>query len=75
MSTMLLTKANLKKNKGSSVALTILLSVVSALICLLSLLMLDFYPTPRKCAERLDAGDSIILITEDSVTYTDSMIE
>lgn len=75
MSTMLLTKANLKKNKGSSVALTILLSVVSALICLLSLLMLDFYPTPRKCAERLEAGDSIILITEDTVTYTDSMIE
>lgn len=56
----LLTKSNLRKNKASSIGLFILMILSTALIGASMLLLFDAYPSVRKAASKLDAGDGFM---------------
>lgn len=62
---LLLAKSNLRKNIGTSIGLFLLITIAAMLVGVSLLLFNDAYPTATKEAERLDAGDGIIWISED----------
>lgn len=71
---LLLTKSNFKKNVGTSVGLFLLMSLASMMIGLALLLFLDAYPTAKKEAERLDAGDGYLLLMDQVSEMEDDYI-
>lgn len=72
---LLLTKSNFQKNKGSSIGLFFLIFISAVLIGAALLLFFDAYPTARKEAARLEAGDSYLWIRENVEGITDEDIE
>lgn len=72
---LLLSKSNLRKNRGTSVGLFLLMLIATALVGISLLLFFDCYPTARKTSERLKAGDGFITIRGDLDGFTDEKIE
>lgn len=72
---LLLTRSNLRKNRGTSIGMFFLMLISSCLICLAFLLLLDAYPTASKEAVRLNGGDGILYITGDTNGFTDAVLE
>lgn len=62
---LLLTKANFRKNKGTSIGLLLLILLATMIVGLSVLIFTDAYPTARTEAVRLNAGDGFILIGND----------
>lgn len=60
---LLFTASNFRKNKGTSIGLFFLMLVLSALIGISFLLFFDIYPIAQKEANRLDAGDGYIWLS------------
>ena len=72
---LLLAKSNLRKNRGTSVGLFLLMLIATCLVGISLLLFFDCYPTAQKAAERLKGGDGFILILDDLEGFTDEKIE
>ncbi len=73
--TLLLAKSNLRKNRGTSIGLFLMMMIASALIGVSLLVFLDLYPTGSKEAKRLNAGDGYISIRYDLNGFTDEKLE
>ena len=63
MKTLLLTKANLRKNKGLSIGISILIFVISLLLSASLIIEFDFLKDPQKHREHLNVGDTTVLAT------------
>ena len=72
---LLLAKSNLRKNRGTSVGLFLLMMIATCLVGISLLIFFDCYPTAQKAAERLKGGDGFILIRDDLEGFTDEKIE
>ena len=73
--TLLLTKSNLRKNRGTSIGLFFLMMISSCLVGVSLLIFLDCYPTTKKEAERLNSGDGYFMIGKDINGFTDDKIK
>jgi len=73
--TSLLTKSNLRKNRGTSVGLFLLMVIATCLIGVSLLIFLDCYPSVSKEAVRLKGGDGYISITGNLEGFTDEKID
>ncbi|MBO7450106.1 MAG: ABC transporter permease [Clostridiales bacterium] len=71
---LLLTKSHIKKNKGSSAGLAVLMLIAGMLIGLSLLLMLDAVSLAKTEAVRLNAGDGFIKVYGDLEKYDDGFI-
>lgn len=71
---LLLTRSNFRKNKGTSIGLFILIFVSALLTGAALLMFFDAYPTAKKEAVRLDAGDCYIRILENVEGISDEVI-
>lgn len=56
-SSLLLTKSNIRKNKGSNIANAMLMVIGSILITLSLLIFMDFFPNAKKDAKNKNSGD------------------
>lgn len=72
---LLLTKSNLRKNRGSSIGLFLLIMIATCLIGISLLIFLDCYPTAAKEAVRLNGGDGYITVSQNLEGLTDEKIE
>jgi ABC-type antimicrobial peptide transport system permease subunit len=72
--TLLLTKSNLRKNRGTSIGLFFLMMISSCLIGVSLLIFLDCYPIAKKEAERLNAGDGYFMIGKDIDGFSNDKI-
>ena len=63
--TLLLARSNLRKNRGTSAGLFLLMLVAACLIGVVFLVLTDAYPLASREAERLNAGDGYLYICED----------
>ena len=61
--TLLLTGSNLRKNRGTSIGLFLLMAIATCLIGISLLIFLDCYPSVNREAVRLNGGDGYISIT------------
>ena len=73
--TLLLTKSNLRKNRGTSVGLFLLMCIATLLIGVSLMIFFDALPTARSEAERLNAGDGYIMVRNGISDITDEKIE
>ena len=73
--TLLLTRSNLRKNRGTSVGLFFLMFISTVLIGISLMIFFDALPTARKEAERLDAGDGYIMVRNGIEDITGEKIE
>ena len=73
--TSLLTKSNLRKNRGTSVGLFFLMFIASLLIGISLMIFFDVLPTAGKEAERLNAGDGYIMARNGIEDMTDEKID
>ena len=72
---LLLTKSNLRKNRGTSVGLFLMMLIATCLVGISLLIFFDAYPTAQKKAEQLNAGDGFITISGGLDGFTDEKIE
>ena len=72
---LLLTKSNLRKNRGTSIGLFLMMLIASCLVGISLLIFFDAYPTAQKRAEELNAGDGFITISGSLDGFTDEKIE
>lgn len=72
--TLLLTKSNLRKNRGTTVGLFLLMFISTCLIGISLMIFFDAIPTARKEATRLNAGDGYILASNGVEDMTDEKI-
>ena len=73
--TLLLTKSNLRKNRGTSIGLFFMMLIATCLVGISLLIFFDAYPTAQKKAEELNAGDGFITIRGNIEGFTDEKIE
>ncbi len=73
--TLLLTKSNLRKNRGTSVGLFLLMFIATLLIGVSLMIFFDALPTARSEAERLNAGDGYIMVRNGISDITDEKIK
>ena len=73
--TSLLTKSNLRKNRGTSVGLFFLMFIASLLIGISLMIFFDVLPTAGKEAERLNSGDGYIMARNGIEDMTDEKID
>ena len=73
--TSLLTKSNLRKNRGTSVGLFLLMFIASLLIGISLMIFFDVLPTAGKEAERLNSGDGYIMARNGIEDMTDEKID
>ena len=71
---LLLTKSNLRKNRGTSVGLFLLIVIATCLIGISLLIFMDCYPSVSREAVRLNGGDGYISISGDLEGFTDEKI-
>ena len=71
---LLLTKSHIKKNKGSSIGLALLMVIAGMLIGLSLLLMLDAVSLAKTESVRLNAGDGFIKVYGDIGKYDEEFI-
>ena len=72
--TLLLTKSNLRKNRGTSVGLFLLMLIATCLIGVSMMIFFDALPTVDKEAKRLNAGDGYITVSNGVEDMTDEKI-
>ena len=72
--TSLLTRSNLRKNRGTSVGLFLLMVIATCLIGISLLIFLDCYPSVSREAVRLEGGDGYISISGNLEGFTDEKI-
>ncbi len=72
--TSLLTKSNLRKNRGTSVGLFFLMFIATLLIGISLMIFFDVLPTAGKEAERLNSGDGYIMARNGIEDMTDEKI-
>ena len=72
---LLLTKSNLRKNRGTSVGLFLLMFIATMLIGVSLMIFFDALPIARSEAERLNAGDGYIMVRNGISDITDEKIE
>ena len=72
--TLLLTKSNLRKNRGTSVGLFLLMFIATCLIGVSLMIFFDALPTVEREAKRLNAGDGYIMVSNDVEDMTDEKI-
>ena len=72
--TLLLTKSNLRKNRGTTIGLFLLMVISTCLIGISLMIFFDVIPTVSKEAKRLKAGDGYILATNGVEDMTDEKI-
>ena len=72
--TLLLTKSNLRKNRGTSVGLFLLMVIATCLIGISLLIFMDCYPSVSREAVRLNGGDGYISIAGNVEGFTDEKI-
>ena len=70
----LLAGSHFRKNKGSSIGIFLLMFLSSMLLSLAMILFTDTYPTAKKEADRLEAGDGILMLTSESIDETNPEI-
>lgn len=73
--TLLLTKSNLRKNRGTSVGLFLLMLITTCLIGIALLIFLDCYPSVSREAVRLNGGDGYLSISGNIEGLTDEKIK
>ena len=73
--TLLLTRSNLRKNRGTSVGLFLMMLIATCLVGISLLIFFDAYPTAQKRAEELNAGDGFITIRGGLDGFTDEKID
>ena len=73
--TLLLARSNLRKNRGTSVGLFLMMLIATCLVGISLLIFFDAYPTASKTAKRLNAGDGFITIRGGLDGFTDEKIE
>ena len=71
----LLTGSHFRKNKATSIGLFLLMILAAMLISSSLLLFTDVYPTISREAERLNAGDGFLRLTEDLTGIDDDCIK
>ena len=71
---LLLTKSNLRKNRGTSVGLFLLMVIATCLIGISLLIFMDCYPSVSREAVRLNGGDGYISIAGNVEGFTDEKI-
>jgi hypothetical protein len=72
--TSLLTKSNLRKNRGTSVGLFLLMMIATCLIGISLLIFLDCYPSANREAKKLNGGDGYLSISGNLEGLTDEKI-
>ena len=72
--TLLLTKSNLRKNRGTTVGLFLLMFISTCLIGISLMVFFDAIPTARKEATRLNAGDGYIIASNGVEDMTEEKI-
>ena len=72
--TLLLTKSNLRKNRGTSVGLFLLMFIATCLIGVSLMIFFDALPTVDREAKRLNAGDGYIMVSNGVEDMTDEKI-
>ena len=72
--TLLLTKSNLRKNRGTTIGLFLLMVISTCLIGISLMIFFDAIPTASKEAERLKAGDGYIIASNGIEDMTDEKI-
>ena len=72
--TLLLTRSNLRKNRGTSIGLFLLMVIATCLIGISLLIFLDCYPSVSREAVRLNGGDGYISISGNLEGFTDEKI-
>ena len=72
--TLLLTRSNLRKNRGTSVGLFLLMFIATCLIGISLLIFMDCYPSVSREAVRLNGGDGYISISGNLEGFTDEKI-
>ena len=70
----LLTKSHFRKNRGTSIALFLLMLMASMMVTLAMLLFTDVYPMADKEASRLDAGNGYFLLHSDIEAFDEDTI-
>ncbi|WP_034449141.1 ABC transporter permease [Butyrivibrio sp. AE2032] len=73
--TLLLTKSNLRKNRGTSVGLFLLMLITTCLIGIALLIFMDCYPSVSREAVRLNGGDGYLSISGNIEGFTDEKIK
>ncbi len=71
---LLLTRSNLKKNRGTSIGLFLLMLVATCLVGISLLIFLDACRLPEKEAARLGGGDGFITVSGDLGDLTDEQL-
>ena len=82
MKSLLLAKSNLRKNKGLSICISLLILIAAMFICVSGLLIFDFQPNSYKVAEDLNTSDISLFSLPNNVAspkkidekYIDSII-
>ena len=72
--TLLLTRSNLRKNRGTSIGLFLLMVIATCLVGISLLIFMDCYPSVSREAVRLNGGDGYVSITENIGGFTDEKI-
>ena len=72
--TLLLTRSNLRKNRGTSVGLFLLMVIATCLIGISLLIFMDCYPSVSREAKRLNSGDGYLSISGNLEGLTDEKI-
>ncbi len=72
---LLLTKSNLRKNRGTSVGLFLLMLITTCLTGISLLIFLDCYPSVSREAVRLNGGDGYLSISGNIEGFTDEKIK
>ena len=72
--TLLLTRSNLRKNRGTSIGLFLLMVIATCLVGISLLIFMDCYPSVSREAVRFNGGDGYVSITENLGGFTDEKI-
>ena len=67
MKELLLTKSNLRKSRGISIGISLLILFLSLLLSAALIIVFDFLPDVDKQRERLNAGDTTVLVTNNKI--------
>ena len=66
MKSLLLAKSNIRKNKGLSICILLLITIASMFICLSFILSNDYSKNANKEAKRLNTGNGYIYTCSDA---------
>ena len=74
MNNLLLMKSNFRKSRGISVGITILILFASLLLSAALIILFDFVPNSDIQKEKLNAGDTTVLVTTNIAGIDDNFV-